>query len=71
MSVGPPPHIKDPSLFPQNIPSFINLAPPPPPPPLPVAIEPEFNAPPMNHPLPAPMLQQQPNIQQPPPQFEG
>lgn len=75
MSMGPPPHIKDPNLFNQNIPPFINInfleAAPPPPPPPPPAIEPidhpmvippimNSNQPIMNHPPPA---------QPPPPPF--
>lgn len=74
MNIGPPPPLKDPNLFAQNIPSFINLAaPPPPPPPPPVAIEQNFNIPhQMNH-LPPPQAPAPPfhvggppNVQQPP-----
>lgn len=67
MNIGPPPPLKDPNMFAQNIPSFMLAAPPPPPPPPPVAIEPNFNMPPhhqMNH---LPPLQATP----PPPFHSG
>lgn len=76
MNIGPPPPLKDPNLFAQNIPSFMLAAPPPPPPPPPVAIEPNFNMPPQAtpppfHSGPPPPLNVQPPVSAPAPFLGG
>lgn len=63
MALGPPP-VKEPIIFHQNMPPFLNLAAPPPPPP------PDFDGTHVNQ-LSRPQTFDRPEVSEEKPQFEG